>query len=546
MLLITFALALASFVPVAVEAGQQSTVSAAPAVVRLDGQFQTPTGEPRTGQVTLIVSVYAGEFDSAPLWSELQQATLGADGRYAVFAGGTLPDGLPREIFVGNAAQWIGVAIQGEAEQPRVRMLSVPYAAHASNADTLGGVPVSSFVRSDGLTEAVKSTMKSEGISTSGDPESPFAGTQNFIGKFAADGNTLVNSAVFEIGGFVGINHINPPTALTLPQDGQISWTNAAGTNQRVTLLGSSGNFFSVNMLGIEKMRVTPTGVGFLHSAPASVLTLPQDQPLTWANPGGTARIGLVGNSSNGFGIQVLGVEKFRFEANGYVGVNTAAPTSLLHLVGSSATQNVDIKLENTVGHTWRIGEAVGAGKFAVHNSTMGATRLVIDDQGRVGIGTSTPTVKLDVVGDVNVSGNIGAKYQDVAEWVESYGALEPGTVVVVDYNSIDHVSPSRKAYDTSVAGAVSAQPGLILGEKGETKSMVAQSGRVKVKVDTKYGAIKPGDLLVTSPTPGHAMLSKPMKVGGQSFHRPGTLVGKALQGLATGKGEILVLLTLQ
>jgi hypothetical protein len=97
------------------------------------------------------------------------------------------------------------------------------------------------------------------------------------------------------------------------------------------------------------------------------------------------------------------------------------------------------------------------------------------------------------------------------------------------------------------VAGAVSRQPGLILGERGDgNKSMVAQSGRVVIKVDATYGAIKPGDLLVTSPTPGHAMLSKPIKVGKQTMHRPGTLVGKALEGLSSGKGEILVLLTLQ
>ena len=77
---------------------------------------------------------------------------------------------------------------------------------------------------------------------------------------------------------------------------------------------------------------------------------------------------------------------------------------------------------------------------------------------------------------------------------------------------------------------------------------MVAQSGRVRVKVDAKYGAIKIGDLLVTSPTPGYAMRSRPMRVGGTSsrLHRPGTLLGKALEALPNGKGEILVLLTLQ
>jgi len=75
---------------------------------------------------------------------------------------------------------------------------------------------------------------------------------------------------------------------------------------------------------------------------------------------------------------------------------------------------------------------------------------------------------------------------------------------------------------------------------------MVAQSGRVRIKADARYGAIKIGDLLVTSPTQGYAMKSRPMQVGGQTMHRPGTLLGKALESLPSGKGEILVLLTLQ
>ena len=41
-------------------------------------------------------------------------------------------------------------------------------------------------------------------------------------------------------------------------------------------------------------------------------------------------------------------------------------------------------------------------------------------------------------------------------------------------------------------------------------------------------------------------MRSQPLKVGDAEFHRPGTLLGKAIEPLAAGKGEILVLLTLQ
>jgi len=50
----------------------------------------------------------------------------------------------------------------------------------------------------------------------------------------------------------------------------------------------------------------------------------------------------------------------------------------------------------------------------------------------------------------------------------------------------------------------------------------------------------------VTSDIPGVAMKSEPVNLGGVQLHRPGTLIGKALEPLQKGRGEILVLLSLQ
>ena len=175
-----------------------------------------------------------------------------------------------------------------------------------------------------------------------------------------------------------------------------------------------------------------------------------------------------------------------------------------------------------------------------------GVERLRIDSRGYVGVGTATPGAMLHVAGDAVVDGNVAAKYQDVAEWVASAEALAPGTVVVVDAARVNEVRGSRQAYDVAVAGAVSERPGVMLGERGPGKVLVAQSGRVKVKVDATHGAIRAGDLLVTSTTPGYAMRSRPLRVNGAEVHRPGTILGKALEPLSSGRGEILVLLTLQ
>src|SRR5207253_9390430 len=109
---------------------------------------------------------------------------------------------------------------------------------------------------------------------------------------------------------------------------------------------------------------------------------------------------------------------------------------------------------------------------------------------------------------------------------------LVAGTVVILDTTMNNAVAASSRAYDTLIAGVVSSQPGVILGVGGADKVPVATTGRVRVKVDATRGAIKIGDLLVTSDRPGVAMRSRPIKVGGRWIHRPGTIIGKALEPL--------------
>jgi hypothetical protein len=261
------------------------------------------------------------------------------------------------------------------------------------------------------------------------------------------------------------------------------------------------------------------------------------------------------------------------------VGIGTSNPHVQLHVTHPNLGYTVNVLIERTtvgsnaalifrtatpdvvtgVSSQWAIGKSGNAGQetlfFSLHSTgdELGDPKVAFWNNGRVGIGTgrTAPTATLDVSGDIHASGtinatNVVATYQDIAEWVPASADLVPGTVVVLDPSQDNHVMPSSRAYDTSVAGVVSGKPGVILGVESADKAKIATTGRVKVKVDATRAPIAIGDLLVTGNRPGMAMKSEPIEVAGTEIHRPGTVLGKALQSLPNGEGEILVLLSLQ
>ena len=149
----------------------------------------------------------------------------------------------------------------------------------------------------------------------------------------------------------------------------------------------------------------------------------------------------------------------------------------------------------------------------------------------------------LVVTGHIQFTGADCAERFDVSDAGRICAPIEPGTVLVIE--SDDALGTSSLAYDRRVAGVVSGageyRPGIMLDSGGHqgNRTAVALVGKVYCKVDAGYSPIDVGDLLTTSPTPGHAMKAvDPAKAFG-------AVIGKALRPMVAGQGLLPILMTL-
>jgi len=282
----------------------------------------------------------------------------------------------------------------------------------------------------------------------------------------------------------------------------------------------------------------------------------------------GTAILGI------GQGIGVFGQSKGN---NGFSGVHGESNGGAGVSGSSRGSVGVDARTETGPAAVRAISAGNGPGVFgsSLHNGVFGQSKgsegfsgVHGESDGGPGVsGSSTSSVGVDArtisgpaalrathtggglaglfAGDIEVTGDIRLTNADCAENFDVAGtAAVPGTVMVLNEHGI--LEASTRAYDTRVAGVVSGageyRPGIILDkrETGMPRSPIALLGKVFCKVDASYGPIAVGDLLTTSSTPGHAMVtSDPLKAFG-------AVIGKALGSIAAGRGMIPILVALR
>ena len=255
---------------------------------------------------------------------------------------------------------------------------------------------------------------------------------------------------------------------------------------------------------------------------------------------------------------ETTGNEWFTVTHAGSVGIGSPNPAAkldiasfsgdLLHLIGYEPFVTF---YDSNNGYSRGAIQGVRGGLNLFTDSYLSAVNpsacVTLLNSGNLGVGTLNPQAKLDVIGTTRTCVLTITGGCDLAEPFDMDSEDMPkGSVVVIDDEKPGRLKLSREAYDTRVAGIVSGANGINAGislqQTGafETGQNVALSGRVYVQADATFGAIRPGDLLTTSGTPGHAM-----RVSDHP-RAQGAIIGKAMGSLGNGRGLVLVLVSLQ
>lgn len=345
-------------------------------------------------------------------------------------------------------------------------------------------------------------------------------------------GNQLVSS------GNVGIGTTTPDSPLDVRGTTTLQMTGVA--NHDNLRIKKAGALASTNAQFVFSHRSTGTGL-WLYGY------------------NGTAYLNLQGwdYANNIVRFPADGQDLFIHQNLQRVGVGTASPLQRFHVAGNSrfdgtgtGTANPTLFVTNSA--------AGGIGIFSVTASSDANMVVVNKAAGQIINAFSGPTggnlvFQVGNAGQVYCGDELSCKSliirggADLAEpFPLSDEDVPAGAVMVIDPGQPGRLKLSTEAYDSKVAGIVSGaggvQPGIVLTQTEvlEDGRNVALSGRVYALVDADHAPVQPGDLLTTSPTPGHAMKATDVTL------RSGAILGKAMSPLAEGRGLVLVLVSLQ
>jgi hypothetical protein len=269
-----------------------ATASALPRLVRFGGTVKDLDGSPLPGLAGITFALYSEQTGGAPLWMETQNLTADSDGHYTALLGATKSEGLPAELFNSEQARWVGVQVQGQPEQPRVLLVSAPYALKAGDAETIGGLPPSAFVLaappasgSAAASDPAAIAAGARDLPATATDVTTNGGTADYLPLFTGAA-TILDSVVFQSGtgatAKIGINIATPATtldvrgagtirgALSLPASGLATATAGAGSQP----LNMTASAFNTTAAVSQTFRLQAEPVGNDTAAPSGALSL--------------------------------------------------------------------------------------------------------------------------------------------------------------------------------------------------------------------------------------------------------------------------------
>jgi trimeric autotransporter adhesin len=402
---------------------QQSAVSTSaaavvPRLVNFSGKA-IDQGKAVAGVTGITFAIYNEESDGSPLWLETQNVQADSKGNYSVQLGATKSEGLPLDLFTSGEARWLGVRINGGEEQPRVLLLSVPYALKAADAQTLGGLPASAFLLAAAPVTAGNGSSPAMSAAQTVAPAVSGTGTTDFLPLWTNSTGTLANSVLFQTGSGttakVGINTTAP--AATLDVNG------------------------TETVRGLLNLAATGTA-----TATAGKNSQPQDFTAS------------AFNSSTSTAVS----QKFQWQAEA-TGNNTATASgamSLLYATGTAAPAETGLKINSKGLLTFAAGQAFpGTGKGTVTSVGLSAPTTDFTVSGSPITGSGTLALKWHTAPTANDTANAIVKRDSTASFsagsinVTALNANNTGGLAIIANSSGDAAILGGSSSNSGVAG---------------------------------------------------------------------------------------------
>lgn len=191
-----------------------------PHFVKLDGMFKNPGRFQAKSIVSVRFVLYGEATGGTPLWEETQNLKIDDQGRYEAILGANTTNGIPLTLFASAEPRWLSVQAltPGSEEEPRILLASVPYALKAADAETLGGLPASAFLKANAVLADPTSSPAAAIVPIPVLPTPPHLPTDGVVTATGATpgtipefalGTTLVGSQIIEQAGAVSMENLS-------------------------------------------------------------------------------------------------------------------------------------------------------------------------------------------------------------------------------------------------------------------------------------------------------------------------------------------------